>query len=100
MINGRKAAVVLRKSIRLPAGSHKVMVMKPGFAVWRGQVTVVPKKTTPVKIDLSMEKAGALASQSESSGGSLALGDSGYRWSDGSRRHRHRIYGEQSAWKA
>ena len=45
MINGRKAGrSPLRKSIRLPAGSHKVMVMKPGFAVWRGQVTVISQE--------------------------------------------------------
>ena len=69
MINRRKVGrSPLMNAVRLPAGSHEVLVMKPGFAVWRGRVKVIPRKTTPVKIDLTMEKRGALSSSSEKSG--------------------------------
>ena len=42
--------------MRLPSGSHDVLVIKPGYTTWRSKVTIKAGETNRVQIDLLPEQ--------------------------------------------
>lgn len=77
MINGKKIGrSPLPKAVRLPAGSHEISIMKPGFAPYKKTVELQPGAKERVKIDLSGENgdlaaAGSTQLDDEGGGGSI-----------------------------
>lgn len=59
----------LEEPLRLPEGTHEIVVMKPGFATWKGSVTVRGGETKDVAVSLIPEGGEELASGGGGGGG-------------------------------
>ena len=72
MVDGKRVGrTPLTKPVRLGAGSHEVMVIKPGFAPWKQMVEVQAGGETKVKVSLATEGEGGLASDSGGGSGNI-----------------------------
>ena len=57
MVNNRRIGrSPIREEMRLPSGSHDVLVIKPGYTTWRSKVTIKAGETNRVQIDLLPEQ--------------------------------------------
>ncbi|MEZ4467946.1 MAG: PEGA domain-containing protein [bacterium] len=81
MIDKKKVGTSpLTEPVRLRAGTHEIMVMKPGFAAWKKDVEVAAKSEQNVRVSLEPEGGGLVAGGGGGDAGGSTRGGNIWPW--------------------